>query len=432
MSNNIKTYFAYFCLFVISITGFIPHPSVRLGGQAGESITHTEITQQAFIRSLARYFLDTHAIRTQEINHSQEFTIDELYHLAYPHWTTKQVRQRSYPLKSILDAILAENGLVDFDAWTKKLPAAHFDSEAFSNGSRRILELRRQIINDTRTKAKILTEARKCLGQLLHTLQDFYSHSNWVELGKAGINDRLGIHENIGPVAASNQSTCTSSGCTKIRVRCSLYQKITLNKCPLEYYECKNNIRPEIITQGLLTSGYSSNQHNENNDSITKPTNVEKCSHGSVMDITSHQPAVGGINKDTTIPLYSPRFDLHYEAANLAVIATEQFLNDLRRDLGNNDFDRLFAIHPTVEELHAASKAIAHMRKWQFFSSSVSSGLSLTARLMKNFRKSVKERLKKIKWKLFGNSNDILKEDFAFRRRRKRDLILRRRRQQLH
>ncbi|CAF4276509.1 unnamed protein product, partial [Rotaria magnacalcarata] len=100
-------------------------------------ITHTEITQQAFIRSLARYFLDTHAIRTQEIYHSQEFTIDELYHLAYPHWTTKQVRQRSYPLKSILDAILAENGLVDFDAWTKKLPAAHFDSEAFSNGSRR-------------------------------------------------------------------------------------------------------------------------------------------------------------------------------------------------------------------------------------------------------------------------------------------------------
>jgi hypothetical protein len=111
------------------------------------------------------------------------------------------------------------------------------------------------------------------------------------------------------------------------------------------------------------------------------------------------------------------------------VIATEQFLNDLRHDLGNDDFDRLFAIHPTVEELRAESKAIAHMRKWQFFSSSISSGLSLTARLMKNFRKSVKERLKKIKWNLFGHSNDILKEDFTFRRRRKRDLILRRQQQ---
>ncbi|CAF0980673.1 unnamed protein product, partial [Rotaria sordida] len=165
--------------------------------------------------------------------------------------------------------------------------------------------------------------------------------------------------------------------CSKIRVRCSFYQKITLNRCPLEYYKCQNNIRPEIIARGLLTSGYSSNQHNENNDPVTKPINVEKCSHGSVMDLTSHQPAIGGINKDTIIPIYSPRFDLHYEAANRAVIATERFFDDLRRDLGNDKFDHLFAIHPTAEELHAASKAIAHMRKWQFFSPAISSGLTL-------------------------------------------------------
>ncbi|CAF3733449.1 unnamed protein product [Rotaria sp. Silwood1] len=107
-------------------------------------VTHTEITQQAFIRSLERYFIDTHSIRSQDVNEKQEYTIDGLYRLAYPHWTTQQLRQRSYPLKSILDTILAENGLVDFDAWTKKLPAAHFDSEAFSNGSRRILQLRRR------------------------------------------------------------------------------------------------------------------------------------------------------------------------------------------------------------------------------------------------------------------------------------------------
>ena len=114
-----------------------------------------------------------------------------------------------------------------------------------------------------------------------------------------------------------------------------------------------------------------------------------------------------------------------YEAANLAVLATERFFNDLRRDLGNDNFDRLFAIHPTVEELHAASKAIAHMRKWGFFSQSMSSGLSMSARLVKNFKKSVKERLKKIKWKLFGHDNDILKEEFSFRRRRKRNSIRR-------
>lgn len=66
------------------------------------------------------------------------------------------------------------------------------------------------------------------------------------------------------------------------------------------------------------------------------------------------------------------------------------------------------------------------MRKWDFFSSSMSSGLSLSSRLLKNFRQSVRQRLKKIKWKIFGNSNEILKEDFTFRRRRKRDLVHRR------
>jgi hypothetical protein len=90
----------------------------------------------------------------------------------------------------------------------------------------------------------------------------------------------------------------------------SLLQKITLNKCPLEYYECTNNIRSEILQQGLLTSGYSVNQHNEDNEPILKPTNVEKCSHGSVLDTSSHLPAIGGINKDTVTPIYSPHFDL--------------------------------------------------------------------------------------------------------------------------
>jgi hypothetical protein len=90
----------------------------------------------------------------------------------------------------------------------------------------------------------------------------------------------------------------------------NLLQKITLNKCPLIYYECQNNIRSEILDQGILTSGYSVNQHNEDNEPITKPTDVEKCSHGSVLDTSSHLPAIGGINKDTVTPIYSPHFDL--------------------------------------------------------------------------------------------------------------------------
>ncbi len=69
-------------------------------------------------------------------------------------------------------------------------------------------------------KSKDLSQARQLLGQLLHTLQDFYSHSNWIELGKTEINEHLGIDIDIGPIAAPNQSTCTSKGCITKRVKC--------------------------------------------------------------------------------------------------------------------------------------------------------------------------------------------------------------------
>ncbi len=89
-----------------------------------------------------------------------------------------------------------------------------------------------------------------------------------------------------------------------------MIQKFILKTCPMEYYDCQNNILNDINKQGLLTSGYMSNQFNANNEPVIKPTNVEKCSHGSVMDETAHSPAVGGINKDTMTPIYSPHYQL--------------------------------------------------------------------------------------------------------------------------
>ena len=78
----------------------------------------------------------------------------------------------------------------------------------------------------------------------------------------------------------------------------------------MEYYDCKNNILADINRKGILTSGYMSNQFDANKEPVEKPINVKKCSHGSVMDKTSHQPAVGGINKDTMTPVYSPHYHL--------------------------------------------------------------------------------------------------------------------------
>jgi hypothetical protein len=109
-----------------------------------------------FIRSLARYFYET-AIRAQTNQNSSSkgnndddeaffttrHTIDDLYELVYPQYDRLEIQLYSLPLKFIVDTMMTHNVRVDFDSHTKKLSAAHFDSEAFANGSRRIVKLRR-------------------------------------------------------------------------------------------------------------------------------------------------------------------------------------------------------------------------------------------------------------------------------------------------
>jgi hypothetical protein len=102
----------------------------------------------------------------------------------------------------------------------------------------------------------------------------------------------------------------------------------------------------------------------------------------------------------------------------MAVLATERFFNDLRKDLGDEDFDRLFAIHPSIDELNIASQAMGQLRKFRFFTSSISSGISMSTRLINNIKQVAKKRFSKIKDALFSNSNDLTIEDVSFRRKR--------------
>ena len=102
----------------------------------------------------------------------------------------------------------------------------------------------------------------------------------------------------------------------------------------------------------------------------------------------------------------------------MAVLATERFLNDLRKELGDQNFDRLFAIHPTVEDLDSVSTATAQMREFHFFTPSISSGLSIGASLIHNIKHVARERWNAIKMLLFDNSNELPIDDASFRRKR--------------
>ena len=90
----------------------------------------------------------------------------------------------------------------------KKLDEAHFDSEQFQTGQNRLIEIRQNIV--TQILMRNFDLARRETGRLFHTLQDFYSHSNWIENGNRVPYDVLGrLNERPGIVADNDRPTCT-------------------------------------------------------------------------------------------------------------------------------------------------------------------------------------------------------------------------------
>ncbi len=60
--------------------------------------------------------------------------------------------------------------------------AAHFDNEDIRGGAKRLVDIRDEIINEiNNTDIVFNTEVQFKLGRALHTLQDFYAHTNWVD-----------------------------------------------------------------------------------------------------------------------------------------------------------------------------------------------------------------------------------------------------------
>jgi len=69
-------------------------------------------------------------------------------------------------------------------------PWEHFDAEAIQQSSDAILNARREIV--ALLKRGNFIGARKRLGHALHAIQDFYSHTNYVEMGYSAIDLRIG------------------------------------------------------------------------------------------------------------------------------------------------------------------------------------------------------------------------------------------------
>ncbi|XP_016121439.1 von Willebrand factor A domain-containing protein 7-like, partial [Sinocyclocheilus grahami] len=138
--------------------------------------------------------------------------------------------------------------------------------------------------------------------------QDFYSHSNWVELGYTSpyanlIKPDLNI-EKIADIAMPTCSDCASG-------------------------TCPNQLLPAILNGKYLTSGYMG---------LFSPKKPQgKCSHGGETDLSSSQNPQGGISKDES---HSHNANLHKNAVNLAAEATMELLEDIRGAIGNYNYLR--------------------------------------------------------------------------------------------
>ncbi|XP_050733109.1 von Willebrand factor A domain-containing protein 7-like isoform X1 [Eriocheir sinensis] len=281
---------------------------------------HREITREGVRRAVVSYFKEvTPAKGTYD--HRDGMTLEEAYEEYYgPAYSPKPFLDA---VSKLVDAVAeADTGVLGAD------PRYHFGNERFSQSQMLLAGRWRRLV--AAGQAGDYEAARTLLGLSLAAIQDFYSHTNWVELGNKDFNRDVGITgKGFRNVADPRESTC--------------------DDCPEAAGgagSCRDNILEVITAQDKLTSGYTDDVWVDG-ARVGKPKGVDKCSHGGPKDRSRGDGARGGINKDLPTACFSPHSNLHQEAAEQAVEATEYYLTLLRLSLGSPVFARLLGLYPT-------------------------------------------------------------------------------------
>nr|XP_061792057.1 von Willebrand factor A domain-containing protein 7-like [Nerophis lumbriciformis] len=275
---------------------------------ASGSLTHKDITIRAIVQKTAEVCRDIAAVNGQDFSLTidDSLTIEQVLEACF----SSSSLLSSFQFNSAIAEIFLANAFVDRRLFGN---VHHFDDEAFQGG-RDIITRGVADVKDN-VRRENFDIARFILGMTLHTLQAFYSHSNWVELG------------NLAPYSVLIRPDQPLDNLAGIDVP-------TCRNCDGD--NCDDNILPNVLANRLLTSGYFSLF------SSAKPDG--KCSHGGLDDRTSRTPPIGGINKNT---IGSEHGSLHNQAANLAITATMELLEDIRIAGGDKNFLRLMGLSQT-------------------------------------------------------------------------------------
>ncbi|XP_069169792.1 von Willebrand factor A domain-containing protein 7 [Procambarus clarkii] len=282
---------------------------------------HREITREAIRRVVIRYFQEVTPAEGS-YDHRVGMTLEEAYSEYYG--DSRSPKPFLDTVSKLADAVAeADTGLLGAD------PRYHFGNERFSETQQLLSGRWRRIVKAG--DAGDYSSAIHLLGLSLAAIQDFYSNTNWIELGNTDFNPDVGVpSKEFKNVAGIHEDTCKD--------------------CPEAADgagSCPNNLLKEIMEAGKLTSGYTDNAF-VNNERVQKPRDVNKCSHGGPRDRSRGAGgARGGINKELPTACFSPHHSLHQQAAQQAIKASEYYINLVRGGVGDATFSRLLGLHPT-------------------------------------------------------------------------------------
>jgi hypothetical protein len=295
---------------------------------------HNSITKQA-VRIIAAKWMNENPLSGSipiDLNYEKPIIESKMFKLYY-YGIKKNPSSKSF--SSAVSAIASAAGDIDFNEATKRNPDYHFDAERFSSANKKVVSNMLATINFINKEQ--FDAARQIAGTALHILQDFYSHSNWVELGMSSINLFIGESSalfNVAPIDQPSCSDCEDEGVIPKK--------------------CYDNILPVILKNKYLTSGYFKEQFqlhdrpqiDDNGYEVHKPEGKQKCSHGGIFDSSRKVYPKGGINKDTAIDADSPHSYLHIVAADLAFKASIHFLQRIREAVNDDQkFGRFLGIY---------------------------------------------------------------------------------------
>ena len=166
----------------LSLTAKAFLPRINLASGESETKDHTLITRYGLLKTSILFFMDNpQYLRNETLT---GFLFGVLRDLSE---TPNAAKDTIDTISSQVQFIKAINEIqsanVEMDSFPSNSTAAvHFDGEQFVQGSQRLIKLRQELIT-LLLRGDKLQHARNLAGNALHTLQSFYSRSNWIELG---------------------------------------------------------------------------------------------------------------------------------------------------------------------------------------------------------------------------------------------------------